>query len=1104
MLDASSAEAVLIRAEEQEKEYDWLGAVESYKKALGLFSEQDAFSMGDTYDRMGYAFYKAAMQAESVNEFKERIRKATANHDKAKEFYNSSSDVEKAPRMLRCEAMVAFMGYWLATEASEKKKLLNDCWRLTKAALEAFEGAEASWDYGKTYNHLSMCPIFEFTLESDFQTRVRIMKETVECGEKAIRFLSASEDVPELARACAKTVVCLGVFGYYCQDGCEREQSYQKGLDYWAKAKELSQGIAILESLFPVFGAQPIFGLEGSDEALSNYKKGLEFAKKTKDRFFIGCALDWLTYHTVWKTNGIEDKDEIAKLAKAVIEYIQGAREQFSQISFISPRADLAWIEASPADSSMWLAGMEVDVKKKRDLTERAVKAAPDMLKRAESSGYPEVMMYAHGVFGTIISVLAKTETNCDEKKKLLDQALQHKKENVARTEQLTPLLYWNRGITQESLANTKSDLADITDDAETKKNLLQEVALSRENSLKLLAKELTFFEGKRPGLTSLFAVLGCSQSEYGNVLNRIYALTQNRECLKKAIEAFTEATESFRKLNLRNRMAECHWKIAQACDALGEHSNAAQHFGSASDNYVAAAENIPQLKGFYHDHACYMQAWSEIEKARHHHERQEYGLAEEHFEKAANMHRSLKQWSYLAPNYFAWAQVEHAEELSRKDQSEEALQAFEQAARLFEETKKSIQDGLAKIEDPDEKQMATHIVNATDSRREYCLARIAIEEAKILDKKGDHYASSEKYCSAAETLQKIAQAAESEQEKKEFRLITILSQAWAKMMGAEAEASPDLYLEASQLFEEAKEFSPNEKTEMLALGHSRFCRALEAGTRFADTGNPELYKIAVQQLESAAKHYVRAGFQNASEYAKATELLLDAYVHMDNAKVESDPEKKARLYMMAEKVLQTSAGSFMKAEHPEKREQVLRLLEKVKEERELALSLSEVLHAPSIVSTTSAFTTPTPNQENAVGLEKFENANVQANLVTRRKQLKVGENLDLEIELVNAGKSSAQLIKITEVIPPGFELVEKPEVYRVEDSYLNMKGKRLDPLKTEEVRLTIKSKAQGEFFLKPTVLYLDENGTYKSHQPEPVTITVKELGIKGWIKGER
>ena len=35
-------------------------------------------------------------------------------------------------------------------------------------------------------------------------------------------------------------------------------------------------------------------------------------------------------------------------------------------------------------------------------------------------------------------------------------------------------------------------------------------------------------------------------------------------------------------------------------------------------------------------------------------------------------------------------------------------------------------------------------------------------------------------------------------------------------------------------------------------------------------------------------------------------------------------------------------------------------------------------------------------------------------------------------------------------------------------------------------------------------VLYLDENGKHKTHEPEPVTITVKELGIKGWLKGER
>jgi hypothetical protein len=193
-----------------------------------------------------------------------------------------------------------------------------------------------------------------------------------------------------------------------------------------------------------------------------------------------------------------------------------------------------------------------------------------------------------------------------------------------------------------------------------------------------------------------------------------------------------------------------------------------------------------------------------------------------------------------------------------------------------------------------------------------------------------------------------------------------------------------------------------------------------------------------------------------------------------------------------------------MKAEHPEKRERVLRLLEKAQEERELAVSLTEVLHAPSIVSSTTVLTTPTATHEEAVGSERFEHADIQANLIIRQKELKVGENLAIELELVNAGKGSALLTKVTEIIPKGFELAEKLENYRVEDSYINLKGKRLDPLKTEEVKLVIKPTLQGTFSLKPTVLYLDENGKYKRHEPEPVTITVKELGVKGWIKGER
>jgi hypothetical protein len=1102
MSNASGAEAVLIQAEKQEKEYDWLGAAESYENCLTSVSQEDASRLGNTHERLGYALSRAAVQADNADEFMERMHKAGLSYEKAREAYLKSSGKVRDPKAVRCGAMKAYIDHWLATEASEKKRLLDECWNLTKESLKGFEEAEEPLEYGKTHNQLSSSTIFIFTREWDFKSREKVMLEAVESGEKAIKFLSNSNDVSELARTYVRTVVFLCVYGYYFQDLDQREKYLEKALDYWAKARQLSEEVAMTEFLFPVFGGQPVFGLEGTDEAFSNIQKGLEYGKKMKDNFITGCAFDWLTYHTVWRAIGVEDQDAKVRLIEEASRCAEEAKSHFSKMCFVSPRGDMAWTEVFSITKQFLCVELETDLKKKRVLLENALQAGPIIQQKVEKSGYPEIMMWMYSGLGGGLQDLARFEKNSEEKKRLLEEALATfgKSDFI---EQLAPFLYWNRGVRAGSLGALKLELADLTKEPEAKKELLQEAVANKKNAVEFCIKELTFME-RKGSKTSLFASLGNVQCEYGNMLVSLFDLAGNEGLLTEAQEAYRAAAESYQKLDLKSRLAETCWRRAQVCDRLGEHFEASQNFDCAATNYSSALEKTPQLRDLYNDHAVYMQAWSEIEKARHHHERQECSLAEEHFKKAADMHKSLKQWSYLAPNYFAWAQVEHAEELSRKDQSEEALQAFEQAAGLFEETKKSILDRLAKIEDPNEKQMATRIVNATDSRHEYCLARIAIEEAKILDKKGDHYASSEKYSSAAETLQKIAGATESEQEKREFKLITILSQAWAKMMGAEAEASPDLYLEASQLFEEAKEFSPNEKAKMLALGHSRFCRALEAGTRFADTGNAELYKIAIQQLESAAKHYLRAGFQNASEYAKATELLLDAYMHMDSAKVETDPEKKAKLYMMAEKVLQTSAGSFMKAEHPEKREQVLRLLQKVKEERELALSLNEVLHAPSIVSTTSAFTTPTPNQENAVGLEKFENANVQANLITRQKQLKVGENLDLEIELVNAGKSSAQLIKITEVIPAGFELAEKPEVYRIEDSYLNMKGKRLDPLKTEEVRLTIKSKAQGEFFLKPTVLYLDENGTYKSHQPEPVSITVKELGIKGWIKGER
>jgi hypothetical protein len=95
-------------------------------------------------------------------------------------------------------------------------------------------------------------------------------------------------------------------------------------------------------------------------------------------------------------------------------------------------------------------------------------------------------------------------------------------------------------------------------------------------------------------------------------------------------------------------------------------------------------------------------------------------------------------------------------------------------------------------------------------------------------------------------------------------------------------------------------------------------------------------------------------------------------------------------------------------------------------------------------------------------------------------------------------------LERIESAIPNGFEIAEKLQTYRIEGCNVNMKGRRLEQLKGEVVKLSLRPKHRGSFTLRPVILYLDENGNSKSHEPEPVIISVKELGISGWIKGER
>ncbi len=49
-----------------------------------------------------------------------------------------------------------------------------------------------------------------------------------------------------------------------------------------------------------------------------------------------------------------------------------------------------------------------------------------------------------------------------------------------------------------------------------------------------------------------------------------------------------------------------------------------------------------------------------------------------------------------------------------------------------------------------------------------------------------------------------------------------------------------------------------------------------------------------------------------------------------------------------------------------------------------------------------------------------------------------------------------------------------------------------------------MKAVQKGAFELRPRILYVDEKGSYRSYEFEATAVTVRELGISGWKKGER
>jgi len=1081
----------LDKAKEQEKKWNWREAAKSYEKMLR--SERiDVSHVAEIWERVGFCYSRASTQCTELPEFTELRNSAVKAYKNAAQFYKKGKKTSSQGQSARCDTIAELLHSWLASDSMERRKILDVCLSVGKKSLDLFENSGEQLSYAEMCTEMLQCLHERLALASDWEKVRKIAEAGIEYAEKAISVLSKHGTRDMLLR----TYSLASLQSWYAYGIMpERKELMQRSLTYSEKALRLCKDVGNPYYTAMANWAASLSRLlftEEAELALEHAKEMLKQGTIVRDNYLKGVASYLIAFVNNWIALREEDpnkkrkrREEIVKHSESAIRYLEPIIQdfylaltyQFYTENYSSLARDLA---ASLEEKRGWL--------------KKAVKVGRQGLKHAMHSGSPDATAAVLHALSKALHFYSNLENSRDKKIKLLDEALTHREKYINVVEGAFPSNDWIQGVGKSYEGLIRADLARMEKNKGKKKLLLEEAINKMEEGISHCRKWIL----PRP-VPTLLAVVARFEDWLSEILKELYSITKNGKVLIKANEFIYEAANKFKKVNLPSRVAESYWKIAKNLDHLNKYQQSAENFDKAHKAYKSAAQKAPNFTDFYLDYATYMRAWSEIEKAKSAHNAKEYATSMKCYQNTAIKLAQSKMWGYLSSNFSAWAVLEKAEDLSRNEKNVKSTEAFQKAAKLFRESERDIQARAKKIENADEKNLAERLIKVSETRQKYCYGRIAVEEARLLDKEGAHVRSSDEFRSAAETFQEIAEG-ESEQTQAELRPLIYLCQAWEKMMTAEARASPQMYGEAAELFLQAKKYTSDQPTSLLTLAHSSFCRALEAGTEFEISKDPEKYQQAKRQLATAGSYYLKAGFEAASVYAAATQRLFDAYVFMDNAKKEMDPEKEVKFYVMAERMMEISAESYSIAKHPEKTQQVRQLLRKVREDREIAISLSAILHAPTTTSSTASFVTLAPHEEIAVGLDRFEHADIQGKLIQHVREIRSGEEFDLEIHLMNVGKEAVMLSKLEGIVPGGFKLVTKPDYCHLDDGTLDMKGKQLDPLKAEEIRLVLEPFGKGTLEIAPKILFMDEQGRQVVRGLEPITINVQESVLPGRI----
>ncbi len=949
-----SEESLIKRAEIEERAYNWKEAAKLYEQVATSFLDNNLDEKAAiTYRNLGYVYVRAANTAETAEEYIRLNNCAVKSYNKAANHFKLTG---KRAEELECEAEALSTSGTIASSIIEAKKAFKSSFELFIESSENFSKDEHRKSIARTLSRAAETSWSLLFLCGDRKELEQISQKGVDIADKA---WIISKEAGNL-RALVASLIAKGwlKFGLEFWIGPSKMDEYTKeeAREYILKIEE---GMKLIESSENkwLFGyGSFIIGVgyfhygtrlpedefeqkEFIDKGFQTLENALVFARDINDKNLIIEVLFWLDYFAVLtrrfkyiQKRILNDIDSFLTLGKiysnscTIYRYYSYALPGFYYVSF-AHRSFLTTAQ-------------------RKSYAEKGIQYSKEAL---NNLGFMPFAAQSYQALTWSHSLLTVLTTSKEERSEHAHKMLEYAKKAETIAEKYEGGIARSAGY--DSLYRAYKTLADIAENTEEKVKMLSTAIDASKKNIKHAVESRTTITRFQMRLGLLFEELGILSGETQHLL-------QAREIFLRIIRETLEWGYLY-------LTAVAYEYIARIEDRMSRHIASAESYKKAQEAHTESLNKIEYklLKDRIKVKIEYTRAWSLIERAKASHKMEDHLNAKLNYEKACEILSNLSRFNYEGDYFSAWALLEEAEYLSKQETHEKAIDRYKLTKKSFENARKTLNLAYKHSKDKNEIERIGKLVKVVKVRINYCSARIDLERARILKKKGSHLEAAEKFACAATQFKDVCILYKIERERRELEAVYFLCKAWESMELAENYQEADKFAEAANLFIKASNLYVNSKLKLLASGNSAFCQALVHGCKFDESNEMQIkaksYQMVKSMLRKASSSYEKGGFKNVADWALATSTYFDAVWSLVRADDELDLNKRKELLGIVFRYLKSAADLFGNAGYENKEKEVLERLDRVKKEEKIIVSALNTIREPTISRSTVGIVAP-------------------------------------------------------------------------------------------------------------------------------------------------